>query len=393
MTLSADPDPWSMTPQMDARKQILTDTTNQNTDGDAVRKRRRSTALRDFVTASVKRRIEIKTEEGKKEAPLVGGAAPKKIKTELMIEDPPSRHKGLQKCLPPKGRPLTPEGAVAWKIKVWWPQMNRFYSAKVLSYDSRTKKHLVRYRSDGVEQSLCLLGPKAESLKWIEGGTLKEEIKRHETHSEPYSHPDDHSNKAASTKDILKLIEKAKMGNLKLSTAKNRQSSKMKPLSAASTPRTPLNSSVKNKIKSSESLPKSSSPSEIFFKKAAPPLASKKPPVTAPQRQRPQHGRATRRNELSQKFTDITVNGNGRPVRGIVSQGGVDSLLQTEGRFTVDMVDPKCMNKLRSFGGDFDKGNEHNVTRMRTNLSVPQLNSFLSRFGKKNQGGVSDMEQ
>lgn len=115
--------------------------------------------------------------------------------------------------------------------------------------------------------------------------------------------------------------------------------------------------------------------------------------IGRPKHLRVAHGRATRRNELSENFCDLTVNGNGRPVRGIVSAAGTDRILQSSDRFGLEMMDDSVMETLRSFGGQFDKDATGNVTRMRTNISVPQLDSFLSRFAKDHPGAVSGVDQ
>jgi len=103
--------------------------------------------------------------------------------------------------------------------------------------------------------------------------------------------------------------------------------------------------------------------------------------------------RATRRIALGEHFNDITVNGNGRPVRSILNEGGVDSILETSGRFKMDLVDAKVMKGLRSFGDDFDQANGKMVSRMRANMSVRQLNNFLSRFAEQNAGAVTSTEK
>lgn len=79
------------------------------------------------------------------------------------------------------GAPLTPEAAVGWNIKVWWPKMKKWYAAMVLSFDKKSQKHVVRYKSDRVEQKLRLTaGPDAETLKWIAGdGTEHLSVRGH----------------------------------------------------------------------------------------------------------------------------------------------------------------------------------------------------------------------
>lgn len=88
----------------------------------------------------------------------------KKHKHDKGLASPPS---GGSKVV---SQPFTPHDAVGWKVKIWWGhvKMSKFYKAIVLSYDGRAKKHKLKYAIDGVEQTLRLMGPKAETLCWLE---------------------------------------------------------------------------------------------------------------------------------------------------------------------------------------------------------------------------------
>lgn len=63
--------------------------------------------------------------------------------------------------------PSSGSEAVDWRVKVWWPKMKKWYAAHVVAYDARACVHTVRYRCDGVEQDLRLLGADAETLRWV----------------------------------------------------------------------------------------------------------------------------------------------------------------------------------------------------------------------------------
>ena len=84
------------------------------------------------------------------------------------------------------------------------------------------------------------------------------------------------------------------------------------------------------------------------------------------------------------RFSDITLNGTGRPVRAIVSECGVDRILNTNGRISVDMV---CTDVLRSFGDVFDR--HIAPVRQRSHMSVNDLENVLKRFGDQYEGAVS----
>lgn len=92
-----------------------------------------------------------------------------------------------------------------------------------------------------------------------------------------------------------------------------------------------------------------------------------------------------RRNDrCDSRFSDITLNGTGRPVRAIVSECSVDCILNTTGRITFDMV---CTDVLRSFGDVFDR--HPAPMRKRSYMSVNELGNVLKRFGDKHEGAVS----
>ncbi|KAH7671857.1 Tudor/PWWP/MBT domain-containing protein [Dioscorea alata] len=122
------------------------------------------TAERHAPSFAVKGSL-VSNQNGEEVKPLVGSSSKRLVKGTEDSEGKLHRHHGRQTSEAPQNTMEMNENLVGSKIKVWWPDDNRFYEGMVESFDPVSRKHKIVYYDDDVE--ILLL--KNERWEFAEG--------------------------------------------------------------------------------------------------------------------------------------------------------------------------------------------------------------------------------
>ncbi|XP_039120936.1 uncharacterized protein LOC120257540 isoform X3 [Dioscorea cayenensis subsp. rotundata] len=107
----------------------------------------------------------VSNQNGEEVKPLVGLSSKRLVKVTEDSEGKLHRHHGRKTSEAPQNTMEMNENLIGLKIKVWWPDDNRFYEGMVESFDPVSRKHKIVYYDDDVE--ILLL--KNERWEFAEG--------------------------------------------------------------------------------------------------------------------------------------------------------------------------------------------------------------------------------